>query len=191
MTMGRMTEAECAASTNEMLDRLGATPESGARAALVDTVVEDALGWPQHLHCAQQEATRALRDAKGVMPEVDLGAVRRASSGRRTDYYQERLGHGDLKRWPVLAAAVGLDVMRREVLEEPGLWKVCRGEIERLKPDKDPDFDIALRDFVGQMLDRGLLSPQAAGRRYGVPIPSMETWLSDVRKRCRDHRPID
>jgi hypothetical protein len=153
---------------------------------LVDTVVEEALGWPQHLHGAQQEATRALRDAKGV-PAVDLRAVRRACSGRRRDYYEERLGHGDLKRWPHLAAAVGLEVMRRQVLEEPGLWKVCRGEIERLKLDKDLDFDVAPRDFVAQMLDKGLLSPQSGGRRYVVPIPSMETWLGDVRKRRRNH----
>lgn len=175
--MGRMADAECAESTAMMLDKLGVEGADAEGQKAVETVVEAAHGWPQHLFCAQQALCRELVRTDGSHRGVDPDTLRADSEADRHAYYQGRL-EGDLARWPKLAAAVAAEVMRQEVDTEPELTKLCRREVRRLKLDEDRDFGVEPVDFVRQMVEKGVLSPTAE-RRYVVPIPSMLTWLGE------------
>ena len=175
--MGRMADPECAESTAMMLDKLGVEGPDAERQEAVETVVEEAHGWPQHLFCAQQALCRELVRTDGGLRAVDLDTLRADSQADRHAYYQGRL-EGELARWPKLAAAVAAQVMRQEVDTEPELTKLCRREVSRLKLDEDRDFGVEPVEFVRQMVEKGVLSPTGE-RRYVVPTPSMLTWLAD------------
>ena len=182
INMGRMADVECAASTTVMLETLGVEASEAQRRKAVGVVVEESHGWPQHLFCAQQVLCRELLRTNGDLGDVDLDRLRAESKAARHAYYAGRLNYGELARWPTLVAAVAGQVMREQTNTEPGLTKLCRAEIGRMKLDEDQDFTAKPLDFVRQMVEKGVLSFAPDGR-YIVPIPSMLTWLRDTHGR--------
>ena len=83
-----MTEEECAESTQNMLDALGAV---GDREHAAETVAKLSLGWPQHLKGAQTVLCRELLQTNGDLGEVNYSRVRSESDRNRHDYYNARL----------------------------------------------------------------------------------------------------
>lgn len=182
INMGRMTDAECEASTAMMLEELGVETAEAASRKAVGVVVEESYGWPQHLSCAQQAVCRELVRTNGDPKGVDLDRLRAESTVARHAYYAGRTSYGELARWPALVAAVASQVMANRANTEPELTKLCRGEIRRLTLHADQDFTAEPLDFVRQMIEKGVLSFASDGR-YIVPIPSMLTWLQDAHVR--------
>ena len=182
INMGRMADVECAASTTMMLETLGVEAAEAQRRTAVGVVVEESHGWPQHLFCAQQALCRELLRTNGDLAGVDLDRLRAESEAARHACYAGRLNYGELARWPMLVAAVARQVMREQTNTEPGLTKLCRAEIGRLKLDEDQDFTAKPLEFARQMVEKGMLSFAPDGR-YIVPIQSMLTWLRNTHGR--------
>ena len=80
-----------------MLDKLGVEGAETQRQEAVQTVVEEAHGWPQHLFCAQQALCRELLRTDGSLRGVDPGTLRADTEADRYAYYQGRL-EGELAR---------------------------------------------------------------------------------------------
>lgn len=174
--MGRLTSEECRESTNMMLDAVEVEGESNERVAPVRLAVEESFGWPQHLHCAQQELLRELVRTQGLAKDVDLLAMRTAITRRRHSYYQGRFQD----------AVLGYDVeatklAARRVAQQPprdmrGLVAVCEDMLRAEKLNEDAGFAANARQFAEAMVAKGIVALTAEGQ-WHIPIPSMATWL--------------
>lgn len=174
--MGRMSDTECRDSTRQMVDALNAVGTTEEREELIALVAEASFGWPQHLHCAQQELTREMQSHGGVLREVDGAAIRAACAARRERYYEDRLAGGAIGgRIPrvraIAAIAVGEDAAHVDDLTD-----VCYREIRARGLHKRSRRPIDPVDFADALIEKGVFAFERDGR-LAIPIPSMATWL--------------
>ena len=176
--MGRMDDAECIESTLAMLTALRADGDELDRHRVASRVAELSLGWPQHLHCAQQALCRELVRTGGAIEEARTKAVRKESERRRFRYYEARVRGTALAEWPELTAGVADAVHRHKPRLKRKLFEMCLSEIERQRLREHPAFDVHPRDFVDLMVTKGVVAYAPDGR-LEMAIPSMAKWLAE------------
>lgn len=171
--MGRMSDAECRDSTRQMVDALNAAGSADEREELIALVAEASFGWPQHLHCAQQELTRELQSREGVLREVNRAVIQAACATRRERYYEDRLAGGG--RVP-LVKAVAATAVAQGAGHIDDLTDVCYREIRARGLHKRSRRPIDPVDFADALIEKGVFAFERDGR-LAIPIPSMATWL--------------
>ena len=176
--MGRMDDGECIESTLAMLLALRTGGDDDSRHRAASRVAELSLGWPQHLHCAQQALCRELVRTGGVIEEVQMEAVRKESDRRRFRYYEARVRGTALAEWPELTASVADYVQRHKPQLKRQLLEMCLSEIERQRLREHPAFDVHPQDFVDLMVTKGVVAYAPDGR-LDMAIPSMAKWLAE------------
>ena len=176
VNMGRMSDAECRDSTRQMVDALNAVGSTAEREELIALVAEASFGWPQHLHCAQQELTRELESNQGLLREVDGATIRSACAARRARYYEDRLAGGALGGRVPLVKAVAATAVVEDVGHIDDLTDVCHREIKARGLHKRPRRPIDPVEFADALIEKGVFAFERDGR-LAIPIPSMATWL--------------
>ena len=171
--VGRMSRAECAASTHAMLLTLGAFGDVEQVEAAATQVAELSLGWPQHLFRAQQALCRELVRTNGALDTVARETVSRESEQSRFDYYQARLDGCLLGEQPSLTAEVARAVADRRVRTLTELGDICEHGIKRMKKTRRK---IDADEFAQLTLEKGVVTYTANGD-LDMAIPSMAAWL--------------
>lgn len=174
--MGRMSDAECRDSTRQMVDALNVTGSTDEREELIALVAEASFGWPQHLHCAQQELTREMQSHEGVLREVDGAAIRAACAARRERYYEDRLAGGAIGGRIPLVRAIAATAVGEDAAHVDDLTDVCYREIRARGLHKRSRRPIDPVDFADALIEKGVFAFERHGR-LAIPIPSMATWL--------------
>ena len=181
LNMGAMAEDECAESTRDMLDALGA---SGDREHAAQAAAKLSLGWPQHLKGVQTALCRELLQANGELDAVDFGRVEEESDRNRHDYYNARLAGSVLATYRDFTATVVAAVQRRQPVDPGDLIELCGNELSAAK-QTHPALESTTREaFANALVECGVLS-SSPDERYEVAIPSMGEWL----KGLAVHRP--
>ena len=176
VNMGAMAEEECAASTRDMLDALGA---DGDREHAAERAAKLSLGWPQHLKGAQTALCRELLRTNGNLGEVDYSRVQGESDRNRHDYYNARLSGSILGvHRPFTASLVAL-VQRQQPVDPGDLIGLCENELADSRGDYPGIKTATGKEFADALIERGVLS-SCSDERYEVAIPSMAEWLAGL-----------
>ena len=176
VNMGAMAEDECAESTRNMLDALGAV---GDREHAAETVAKLSLGWPQHLKGAQTALCRELLRANGDLGEVDYSRVRSESDQNRREYYNARLAGSILGIHRPFTAALVAVVRRQEPVDPGDLIGLCENALAASQGDYPGIKTATGKEFADALIERGVLS-SCSDERYEVAIPSMAEWLAGL-----------
>lgn len=174
--MGGMLDKDSVESTGMMMEALGVDCTADTCKQLPRLVAEESLGWPQHLHCAQQALCRELVRADGQPRDVDPQRIRTDAGQARDDYYLDRLDGTVLDNPRVLTEDVVGAVVREQPTNAFELTKLCRREIEAHGLDRDPDFDTTPGEYANLLVEKGVLAFNRRGP-LDVAIPSMARWL--------------
>ena len=176
LSMGRMSDAECRDSTRRMVAALNAVGSADEREELIALAAEASFGWPQHLHCAQQELARELQSHGGVLREVDGAAIRAACAARRERYYEDRLAGGVIGGRVQLVRTVAATAVAEAAAHIDDLTDVCYREIRARGLHKRSRRPINPVDFADALIEKGVFAFERDGS-LAIPIPSMATWL--------------
>ncbi len=149
----------------------GIDREGCDRDALRRVIVNESMGWPQHLTNALRSLGEELIGAEGRLAECDLGRVQQRSQVRREEYYRgraemlpNRLLFEVVATVPKNSSVDGLDIHKaidRAYQKEPLL--------ERMLPAED---------VYHRLVHVGILQDDGTGK-LTVPIPSMHDYIKN------------
>ncbi len=134
-------------------------------------VVDESMGWPQHLANTLRSLGEALIRVNGRLAECDLNATQQASQARREDYYARRT-----QTIPVpLLREVVLAVPKERNLNELGIRKA----IERAYQAEPLIAEILpYTEAYDTLLRCGVLQQDTTGD-LTIPIPSMHDYIRE------------
>ncbi len=142
--------------------------EGGAKGNLdpwIDAIVKETHGWPQHIISYVKPAVRYLKSNNRQMTDEGLRIVLEKGNESRINYYETRAKEFSLKQRQVIASFIP-DLQQSGYLEKEDIMDVLTSKYGEEKSKK----------FFEDVLHSGIIS-QKSGGVYGVPIPSMQTWL--------------
>ena len=176
--MDEMSDAECADSTLELLDAVGAVGTAAERVSQANLVGGLANRWPQHLHCAQVALCEELLRVHGVLRDADTERVRERSKAMRHDYYGLRLmDHPvfSIDRAVTKRALIALAI--RDVRGKRALRDTCAREFK--SADAMEWFDehgVSPLRFADTLIEKGLVREKEG--RWRAATPSMVDWAA-------------
>ena len=142
----------------------------------IDAIAQKTHGWPQHISAYGDAAAKQIQYDDGEMTSEGLDVVYKLGTQRREAYYKQRAHDFSEEERQSLANAFA-DIP----LEE----STTRSEIVSFLAE---DFGAHQAETLfNEALQKGLLG--ACDGRYGIPIPSMHTWLKDEYGRERIESP--
>ncbi len=143
-------------------------------------IVQNSLGFPQHLHVGLQEAARVLAEQEGIVTAAGLDAARKADEAARKAYYRSRLSPELEERSDTLLTLVRLVAGGNDPLSTKRLVQAALVHMRTQSDDYGtPTWEDA-RQFVRAAIHDGVFQTASEpGAGYQVPIPSMQTWLLD------------
>ena len=178
VSMGLLSEDECAASTRTMLAQCGIAGSESLHEQTARHVGVMAQSWPQHLTCAQAALASELLRVDRALERIDLGTVLRETTEARHRYYRGRIEDHPVLENPRLTARLVGEVQGRSVSQSWQLADVCQIVLEhpdtpeRLRQRGDPE------QLAKDVVAKGILGKRS-GEPYRATIPSMATWLGE------------
>jgi len=133
----------------------------------IESIAQQAHGWPQHIISYINPAVKHLKSNHGHMTDEGLELVIEKGTQYREKYYQKRMTGVDKRKRQVLAKVFD-DVPLGETMDLEDIISVIKEEYS----DEE-----AIKLFM-KALERGIIDEREDGD-YGIPIPSMHTWLVD------------
>ena len=173
--LDRLDKASERAVIHDWLTHAGGTPCDTP--TWIDAIAEQTYGWPQHIMSYVKPAVKYLGAKKHQVSDEGLDFVLANGEEARLEYYDSRSHDIDEHEREALARAV-MDVPIDDTTTRPAI-------ISNLKNSglthKEAD------DLFTQALDQGIIDKRKGGR-YGIPIPSMHSWLIDehIRNKGQD-----
>jgi len=163
--LGRLDKkSECAVIRDWLIEDGRA---QGDPQAWIQSISEQAHGWPQHIISYIKPALKYLESNNRFMTDEGLKFVLEKGAEYRETYYQTRLkGIGKKKRQ--ILAKIFADVPLGETMEPEDIMSVLENEYT-------PEVAESL---FNKALERGIVDEREDGD-YGIPIPSFHTWLVD------------
>jgi len=133
-----------------------------------ESIARQAHGWPQHIISYIKPAVNYLKTSHGRMTDEGLELILENGAQYRAEYYESRARDID-REWRVaLARAV-----KHIPLDSTTTRTVIINSLKQIGlAQKEAD------DLFTQALDKGIID-QRDGGVFGIPIPSMHTWLVD------------
>ncbi len=155
--------------------------EGGAKGDLapwIDAIAKECHGWPQHILSYMDPAVAYLKSNHRCMTDDGLNSVLEKGNEFRINYYRQRAHDIDEEHRGALAAAVmdvpiGGTLTRTVIKDRLKLSGLIQEEADKL---------------FKKALDQGIIDERDG--RYGVPIPSMQTWLVEEYGKGRDEPPL-
>ncbi len=147
----------------------------GDSAPWVNAIAEQVHGWPHHIMSYVIPAVEYLESNNGQMTAEGLEFVLASGHEFKLEYYDTRSHDIDEDQREALARSV-IDVPLGETITRPAILdSMKQGGLSQ--KDADAIFKRALEQGVIDKRERG---------RYGIPIPSMHTWLVEEYGRDKD-----
>jgi len=137
----------------------------GDPAKWIDAIAQKTHGWPQHIISFVDPATEYIKSNKRQMTDEGLQFVLEKGEEFRQQYYQQRAKGIDEGKRRSIAIAVS-DVPFGETSTRPAIMSGLIGS--GLTHDEADDL-------FNQALEQGVIDERDG--RYGIPIPSMQSWL--------------
>ncbi len=156
------------------------TKEGGSKgdpAPWIHAIAKECHGWPQHIISYVDPAVNYLKSHNHLMTDVGLRIVLEKGNEFRKNYYETRTQEFSMKQRQVIASFI------------PNLQQSGYLEKEDMMDTLIPQYgEEKSKKFFEDMLHSGILHKQDGGV-YGVPIPSMQTWLIEEYGRDRMELP--
>ncbi len=156
------------------------TKEGGAKgdpAPWIHAIAQQTHGWPQHIISYVKPAVAYLKSNNHRMTDDGLQIVLEKGAEHRIQYYRQR--------------ARGIDKRKRQVLAKT-FNNVPLGEtmeIDDIKSSLKQEYSKEEADYLfNKALEKGIIDERDDGD-YGIPIPSMQTWLIEEYGRDRMELP--
>jgi len=131
----------------------------------IDAIAQKTHGWPQHIISFVDPATEYIKSNNRQMTDDGLKFVLEKGAEFREKYYQQRAHGIDEDKRQSIARSIS-DVPFDETTTRPAIMSglISSG----LTHDE-------AADLFNQALEQGVIDERDG--RYGIPIPSMQTWL--------------
>ena len=156
------------------------TKDGGAKgdpAPWIHAIAQQTHGWPQHIISYVDPAVAYLKSNNHRMTDDGLQIVLEKGAEHRIQYYRQR--------------ARGIDKRKRQVLAKT-FNNVPLGEtmeIDDIKSSLNQEYSKEEADYLfNKALEKGIIDERDDGD-YGIPIPSMQTWLIEEYGRDRMELP--
>ncbi|MCY4000327.1 MAG: ATP-binding protein [Bacteroidetes bacterium] len=163
--LGRLDkESECAVIRDWLTQAGGAIGDPGR---WIDSIAEQAHGWPQHIISYIKPAVKYLTSNHGRMTDEGLAFVYEKGNEYREEYYQKRVKGIDKKKRQDLAK-IFAGVPLGDTMELEDIMDALKEEYTEEVAEK----------LFKKALERGIIDERKDGD-YGIPIPSFHTWLVD------------
>ncbi len=149
----------------------GIDREGCDRDALRQVIVNESMGWPQHLTNALRSLGEELIGAEGRLAECDLDRVQQRSQARREEYYRGRIETiPDTLLYEVTTAVPkGSGVNKYQVYEA----------VERAyKKHPLSNMELPYENAFHTLVHVGVLQDDGTGK-LTVPIPSMHDYIKN------------
>ncbi len=148
----------------------------------IKSIAEQSHGWPQHIMSYVKAAAKYLESNNRRMTDDGLKFVLEKGTEYRETYYEKRAHDIDEELREALAVSV-LDVPIDGTKTRSAIMASLK---QSGLPQQEAD------KLFTQALEQGIIDKRKRGR-YGIPIPSMHTWLVDEyardKKRVK-HTPV-
>ena len=175
--LGRLDKESERAVIQDWLTQAGGA--AGDPSRWIDSIAEQAHGWPQHIISYIKPAVKFLISNHGKMTERGLEFVHEKGNEYREMYYKKRVKGIDKKKRHVLAKIFD-SVPLGETMELQDIMDALKEEYTEEVAEK----------LFKKALERGIIDEREDGD-YGIPIPSMHRWLIDeyIRNKSQDIPP--
>ncbi len=157
------------------------TKEGGAKgdpAPWIDAIAKDCHGWPQHILSYVDPAVAYLDAHNHRMTDEGLRIVLEKGHDSRLGYYETRAREFSLQQRRVIGSFIA-KYQQDEYFEKENLMAILDAKYGQEPASK----------FFNDLLHSGILHKQDGGV-YGIPIPSMQTWLVEEYGKGRDQPPL-
>ncbi len=134
----------------------------------IESISEQTHGWPQHIISYVKPAANYLKSNNHQMTDAGLRIVLEKGAEFRLQYYRQR-AHGIDKRKRQVLAKTFNDIPLGDTMMIDDIKSSLKQAYS--KEEADNLFDKAL--------EQGIIDERDDGD-YGIPIPSMHTWLIDA-----------
>ncbi len=142
--------------------------EGGAKGNLdpwIDAIVKETHGWPQHIISYVKPAASCLKSNNRQMTDEGLRIILEKDNEFRQNYYETRAHDIDVEQRQSLAISLA-HISIGGTTTRTSIISILREEY----PPEVAD------NLFKQALEQGIIDKRKGGV-YGVPIPSMQTWL--------------
>jgi len=152
---------------------------SGSTKVWIDSIARETHGWPQHIISYIEPALESIKSNNCQMTDEGLEYVLERGAEFRKEFYNSRANDIREKQRQVLANAIS-DLPLGGTAEYEDIIDIIKHEYGQKEAE----------DLFNKALDQGIIDERKSGR-YGIPIPSMQTWLLDEYGRERIEVPRD
>ncbi len=134
----------------------------------IGAIIKETHGWPQHIISYVKPAVRYLKSNHRQMTDDGLRIVLEKGSELRLQYYRQRARGIPMEQRQSIAKAI-VDIP----LGETKTYKEIMGVLMQ-------EYDEQFADnLFNKALKKGIIDERDDGD-YGIPIPSMQTWLIEA-----------
>ena len=156
-------ESTCAVIRDFLIEESGCEPPP----RWIEAIAECTHGWPQHIISYADPAADYLASHR-VLRDEGLQSVLQQGRAEQLEYYDERAEGIDEDHRRAFARAL-MDVPLGETTTRPPIMSSLK--LSGLTQKEADDLFI-------RALDQGIIDQRKRGR-YGIPIPSLQNWLTD------------
>ncbi len=144
----------------------------------IHAIAQKTHGWPQHILSYMDPAVAYLESHGHRMTDEGLRIVLEKGHDFRVDYYETRAKEFSLQQRRVIGSFIS-KYRRDGHFEKENLMAILDAKYGQEPASK----------FFNDLLHSGILHKQDGGV-YGIPIPSMQTWLVEEYGKGRDQPPL-
>ncbi len=139
----------------------------GDSSAWLDAIAKETHGWPQHIQCYADLASKYLKANGGAMTPDGLNSVLETGHKARKVYYKQRV---------VDLFADQIQCLANSIPDQQSEQPAPRIEIMSALANKYGDSEA--KDLFRRFVEKGILEERGMG--FVVPIPSMHAWLKET-----------
>ncbi len=175
INLGRLDKESERAAIRDWIVKEGAA--KGNPDPWIGAIIKETHGWPQHIISYVKPAVRYLKSNHRQMTDDGLRIVLEKGSEFRLQYYRQRARGIPMEQRQSIAKAI-VDIP----LGETKTYKEIMGVLMQ-------EYDEQFADnLFNKALKKGIIDERDDGD-YGIPIPSMQTWLIEAYGRKQTDMP--
>ena len=189
--LASLSNDECFDAIRQMFDGFDVYGEPETMEDWATAMVGKSFGFPHHLHNVMSCVARELSQNGGSLENSNITQTIDEIDRRRYSYYESRIDKivAELPEVLVmLAHDLGLGDTPAQIRK---IREYCANTIDDLVQDDYINVPSA-RQFVNSLIETGIIHLSGDSRtHYQFTIPSMQTWLLEVKTKELDWDPIE